>query len=149
MNRTRSEKGAELLEAAITIPILLLISVGIFEFGRAYQTSEVLINAAREGARIAVLDGTSDDDIRNRVNQYLRDGGVLKQNPPETVESRGGSIPINRVVALTASSTASQVQVDLPFSFIMLNPVIRLITPSSTTGKAPITLTANAVMRNE
>ena len=47
-------RGAALLEAAITMPIILLISVGIFEFGRAYQTWQVLTNAAREGARLAV-----------------------------------------------------------------------------------------------
>ena len=51
---------------------MLLISVGIFEFGRAYQTWQVLTNAAREGARIAVIDGTTDSDIRARVNQLHR-----------------------------------------------------------------------------
>ena len=55
MTRVKSERGAALLEAAITIPMLLLISVGIFEFGRAWQTWQVLTNAAREGARLAVL----------------------------------------------------------------------------------------------
>ena len=55
MRRAKSERGAALIEAAITIPLLLLISVGIFEFGRAWQTSQVLTNAAREAARLAVL----------------------------------------------------------------------------------------------
>ena len=32
-----------------------MVAVGIFEFGRAYQTWQVLTNAAREGARVAVL----------------------------------------------------------------------------------------------
>ena len=51
MRNWRSEKGAALVEAAVTIPLLLLVSVGIFEFGRAYQTWQVITNAAREGAR--------------------------------------------------------------------------------------------------
>ena len=55
MRNWRSEKGAALVEAAVTIPLLLLVSVGIFEFGRAYQTWQVITNAAREGARVAVL----------------------------------------------------------------------------------------------
>ncbi len=50
----KNERGAALIEAAVTIPIILLIAVGIFEFGRAYQTWQVLTNAAREGARVAV-----------------------------------------------------------------------------------------------
>ena len=55
MQKWREERGAALIEAAVTIPILLLIGVGLFEFGRAYQTWQVLTNAAREGARISVL----------------------------------------------------------------------------------------------
>ena len=42
------------------MPLLLLVSVGIFEFGRAYQTWQVLTNAAREGARMAVLPDSTD-----------------------------------------------------------------------------------------
>ena len=55
--RIRNERGAALLETAITLPIILMICVGIFEFGRAYQTWQVLTNAAREGARVAVING--------------------------------------------------------------------------------------------
>ena len=140
MKRMRSEKGVALVEAAITLPIILLISVGIFEFGRAYQTSQVLTNAAREGARLAVIDGSTDADVRARVNQYLTNGGLTSL--------ADGNIVLNRNTALTASSTASTVQVNYPFEFMVLNPVIRLVTPTSTTG-APITLTAATLMRNE
>ncbi|PYR71259.1 MAG: hypothetical protein DMF88_00460 [Acidobacteria bacterium] len=55
----RDERGAALVEMALTLPLMLLVSAGIFEFGRAYQTWQVLTNAAREGARIAVLPGTT------------------------------------------------------------------------------------------
>ena len=53
--RWSRERGAALLETAIALPLVLLFSVGIFEFGRAFQTWQVLTNAAREGARVAVL----------------------------------------------------------------------------------------------
>jgi Flp pilus assembly protein TadG len=36
--RVRSQRGAALLEMALTLPLLLLVCVGILEFGRAYQT---------------------------------------------------------------------------------------------------------------
>jgi Flp pilus assembly protein TadG len=141
LNRLRSQKGAALVEAAITIPLILLISVGIFEFGRAYQTWQVLTNAAREGARVACLEGTTDADVRTRVNDYLSGGGLTSL--------ADGNIVLNRTAAMTGTTaTASSVTVNYPFSFIVLNPVVRLITPSSTTGTA-ITMTAFAAMRNE
>ena len=63
MKRLRNQRGAALLETAITIPIVLVVSVSIFEFGRAYQTWQVLTNAAREGARVAVLTETTDAQV--------------------------------------------------------------------------------------
>jgi Flp pilus assembly protein TadG len=139
MKRFRSQKGAALLEAAITIPIILLICVGIFEFGRAYQTWQVLTNAAREGARLACLSGPTDADVRTRVNTYLQNGGLTT-----LADSR---IVINRAAAL-GSSTGSLVQVNYPFSFMVLNPIVRMVTPQSTTG-TPITMHAQSLMRNE
>ena len=53
--RLVGEQGTALLETAMTLPLLLIVSVGIFEFGRAFQTWQVLTNAAREGARFAVM----------------------------------------------------------------------------------------------
>src|SRR5437870_5269441 len=50
-----SARGQALVETAIAVPLLLLVSVLIFEFGRAYQVAQVVTNAAREGARVAVL----------------------------------------------------------------------------------------------
>ena len=74
MTRIKSERGAALLEAAITIPMLLLISVGIFEFGRAWQTWQVLTNAAREGARLAVLPDPTPGIAETRAREYMAAG---------------------------------------------------------------------------
>jgi Flp pilus assembly protein TadG len=141
MKRYRNQRGAALIEAAITVPIILLISVGIFEFGRAYQTWQVLTNAAREGARMAVLEGTTDADVRSRVRQYLTGGGLASL--PDA------NIVVVRNVVLTGSATASRVQLNYPFQFMVLNPVVRLIAPTDSQTGAPITMTAATLMRNE
>jgi Flp pilus assembly protein TadG len=138
--RRRGERGAALIEAAITVPIILLISVGIFEFGRAYQTQQVLTNAAREGARLAVISGSTDADVTTRVRNYMTAG--------QLPNAATATVSINRTVALTGSDTASQITISYPFQFMVLNPVVRLVVPSSTTG-APITLQALSLMRNE
>jgi Flp pilus assembly protein TadG len=139
MKRMRSQQGAALLETAIVLPMIMLVCVGIFEFGRAYQTWQVLTNASREGARLAVLDGQTDSAVRTRVNDYLSGGGL---------NTLGDSnIVVDRTVAL-GSATASRVTVNYPFEFMMLNPIVRMITPTSNTG-APITMQAATLMRNE
>ena len=136
----RNERGAALIETAITIPIVLLIAVGIFEFGRAYQTWQVLTNAAREGARVAILSDATDDRVTNAVQTYMTSGRL----------SNAGSaqISINRNVPLTVGS-ASQITVSYPFSFIVLNPVARLVVSGTNTGSAALTMQSVALMRNE
>jgi Flp pilus assembly protein TadG len=137
----RSEKGAALIEAAITVPIILLICVGIFEFGRAYQTMQVLTNAAREGARMAVITASTDAAVAARVRSYMQ-AGSLPNHATATVT-------VVRDVAMTGADTGSSIVIDYPFQFMVLNPVVRLIAPSDTKTGAPITMKSSALMRNE
>jgi len=139
MKRMRGEEGTALLEAAITVPIILLISVGIFEFGRAYQTQQILVNATREGARLAVIEGTSQEAVFNRVNDYVKAGGLN--------ELAAGDLDVQRNVAV-GGTTASSVEVRYQFSFMVLNPIIRLISPSATAGGSGV-MKAATLMRNE
>lgn len=50
-----SERGAVAVEFAIVLPVLVLLIMGIAEFGRAYNTQLTLTNAAREGARVMAI----------------------------------------------------------------------------------------------
>ena len=74
--RWGSESGAELIEVALTLPLLLLVVLGIIEFGFVFQQYEVVTNAAREGARVAVLPGYLPSDAQTRVNDYLNAAGL-------------------------------------------------------------------------
>ena len=138
----QKERGAALLETAITIPIVLLISVGIFEFGRAYQTWQVLTNAAREGARIAILAGKTDDQVRAAVKKYMDVGGLPKAYADSV------KVNLNRNVEMAGGSSGSSITVLYPYDFMVLNPIVQMVTPGSKTGQ-PITMSANAFMRNE
>jgi Flp pilus assembly protein TadG len=63
--RLQGDKGAAMVEFAIVLPVLLLILLGIIEFGRAWNAQESIQAAAREGAReLAVNPG---DDVKSVV----------------------------------------------------------------------------------
>jgi Flp pilus assembly protein TadG len=49
------ERGASVVEFALILPILILLTFGMIEFGRAYQVQTTLSAAAREGARSVAL----------------------------------------------------------------------------------------------
>src|SRR5262245_27237176 len=73
----RNERGFAILETAVTLPLLMLASVGVLEFGRAYQTSRVLTNAARQGALAAVRPNPAVGVVDAEVRQQLRTGGLI------------------------------------------------------------------------
>jgi hypothetical protein len=98
---------------------------------------------AREGARVAVLSGMDDTAVTTRVKDYLKMG----------IDKPGAAlITINRATTVSlggvATAPASRVQVDYPFTFIVLQPLATLLVKDSTTGAA-FTMRSAAIMRNE
>jgi Flp pilus assembly protein TadG len=83
--RCRDERGAEVIEVALTLPLLLLVVLGIIEFGFMFQQYEVVTNAAREGARLAVLPTYASADAITRVDQYLDAAGLVSGSATTTV----------------------------------------------------------------
>ena len=142
--RIRGEAGQAIIETALVLPLVLLLSVSVFEFGRAFQHWQILTNAAREGARLATLPNTTDEAIISRVRNYLDAGRVAEANSADVEVVRNAEISIGD----DATASASVVTVTYPFQFAVLNPVLRLVDHDTTTGQA-FTMTASATMRNE
>lgn len=142
-NTRNRERGSAMVETAICIPLLLVLMVGIFEVGRAYETWQVLTNAAREGARMAVMPTGSNEDTTALVREYMANGQLTQAATASVVIDQAASINVNGNPV-----SASLVTVDYPFEFIMLQPIVRLVSPTATVG-GPITMHATAIMRNE
>lgn len=68
--RRPSEKGAEILEFALALSILMMLFMGIYVFARAYNIYETITRAAREGARMAVLPTSAANGNQNTYISY-------------------------------------------------------------------------------
>lgn len=145
LQRARQEEGASLIEAAFVLPIMLFVCIGILEFGRAYQAWQVVTNASREGARVAVLPEYPDDAVISRVKTYLTNGGL---DPKAVTDAQvlitASSIPVSGTVTASAAS----IRVEYPFQFMVLQPIAQLVVKDSKAGEA-FTMVATTVMRNE
>ena len=150
LHRARREEGAALIETAFVLPIMLLVCVGILEFGRAYQTWQVVTNAAREGARVAILPEYPDTSVTNRVRTYLKNGGLPASIVDDTTKTKvlitATTIPVDAAGTVTAS--AARIVVEYPFEFMVLQPVAKLVVSGSTAGDA-FTMRMTTIMRNE
>jgi Flp pilus assembly protein TadG len=54
INRKNPERGAVVVEFALVLPLLMLLLMGIIEFGLLFYNQQVLTNASREGARAGI-----------------------------------------------------------------------------------------------
>lgn len=57
----KNEKGQTIVEFAIILPILLIVVMGIIQFGLIFLGFATISNAAREGARVGIVQPTYDD----------------------------------------------------------------------------------------
>ena len=138
--RRSGEAGAEIIELALVFPLLLLVVLGVVDYGLLFQRFEALTNAAREGARVASLPGYAQVDIEDRVTSYLAAGAVptTASNPaitvtPTTIPNGAGTWP------------ATTVSVSYNHNYLFIDSFIGWFGGALSSS----TLTAQATMRNE
>jgi Flp pilus assembly protein TadG len=66
------------VEAALVIPLLLMVVFGIIDFGRMLNAQLSVTEAAREGARVSSF-GASPTEIQNRVDQVMDGATVVRE----------------------------------------------------------------------
>jgi Flp pilus assembly protein TadG len=128
LRRARDERGATLVEFALVSTMLLLLVMGIIEFGRVLNTYIIVTNGAREGARLAAL-GRPTGEIRTRV---------LASVPGLT----GSLVSVTTTNAQGTPGSQVTVRVDYPVTLVV--PIIANLMPAN-----PLPVTSSVVMRLE
>lgn len=132
----RGEGGQALVEFALVLPLLLALVIGVFEFGRAWNAYQVLTDAAREGARNAVLADPRVDStyVVNTIKAALARAAL----DPAKADI---AFP-NTFSVLTGEPLA--VSIEYPYEFVFLGPLLNWAT-----NRSSITLSTTFVMRAE
>jgi len=95
-HRIRQERGAELIEMALVLPLLMLIIGGIIDFGFLFREFNVVTNAAREGARAGVLpEYGADGNVAARIQQYMDAAGINVTCPSANCVVTSPVVPID------------------------------------------------------
>ena len=101
-------RGAVAVEAAFCLPLLLVFMVGIWEVGRMVQVSQILANAAREGARYAAAGNLNISGVNTPITVAM-----VQQNVQNYLTAAG--LP-------AAAANGAQVQVTNLSSHTWTNP---------------------------
>lgn len=155
LHRLRCTRGQALVEFALVVPMLLIMIIGMVEFGRAWMNYQVLTDAAREGARNAVIYDVdiTEEDIFSAIRARLAAAGIdvsgaVEETEP-TCDGDGAAGPAAQVEVRGCNwggtrGTPAGVAIRAPFTFRFLGPLI-----GWATGDRTITLSTSFVMRNE
>jgi len=128
----RSERGTALIEFALVLPFLLVLTLTVIDFTRAFYTKNMLHTAVREGVRLLAVSSAADSaNVQDRV-QY--------------VASTLGSLD-NVRVQVSGPDAAKLVRVDAEADFTWLYP--GLFSFLGITVDQPTVLAASAVMHDE
>lgn len=127
LNRRTSDKGAVMAEFALILPVLLILTFGIIEFGRAYNTTVSLQGAAREAARALALCKTTS---------------CASESAVRTVVSR--SAPVSPTSVEITDCLTARNGVRSTFADVTLRTTTRLAIPFFS---VPLTLSGKASMR--
>ena len=129
IRRLKKNKGQSLVETALVLPILLLILMGIIDFGMMFNNYLIVSNASREGARNAAV-GATDSEINaivsNVVSTLDSSRIVVEISPSETERKKGDELVVK-----------------VKYEYRLITPMISALLPN------PINLIGTTVMRAE
>ena len=131
----QSPRGQAAVEFALILPLLLIMLIGIVEFGRAWNQHQVITDAAREAARKAAIFDMSitQDSVVDRAEAALARAGIDPSTATITTPGWDG-----------APDSDVTVNIDLPYTFTFFGPLVKWAT-----GESNIVLKTSFTMRNE
>ena len=107
-----SRRGAAAVEAAITLGLVTFLAIGAIEYGRALMVNQIIVNAAREGARHAAKPNASDARVNQILDTYMATNGIASTDYSKSVSiSYNGTQRPDLTVSTAPSKSDITVQV--------------------------------------
>jgi hypothetical protein len=125
----KNENGQSLVETALLLPILLLLLVGIVDFGRVLYTFSHLHMATQETVRLGGL-GKSDSEIIQFAKNYIHIGD-------------SSNLDVTIFPSDHERDSGEYVTVTLKYPVDIITPIISNFLPS------PLQITADSTIRVE
>ena len=102
-------RGATVVEAALVMPLLVLLILGLVEYGWLFLKANQISDAAREGARTATFVGATQASVQSAVKAQMAAAGfnpitVQVAVAPTNLETVGAGEPVTVTVTVSYAS---------------------------------------------
>lgn len=114
------------VEAALVLPLLILITFGLIEYGWLFLKAQQINNAARHGARLAVTPDATTAQVQEAIDALMAEAGLGDSGYTKTIS------PAN--VSDAAPQSQVSVTVSVPYQNIEIAGVPLIPVPSSLVG---------------
>lgn len=125
-----ARKGVAAVEFAVVSPILFMLLLGMVEMGRALMVQQVLTNASREAARVAIVSSASASGVTTAATNYTTNARV-----------NGATATVSPDPTAALPGTTLTVTVSVPYGSVTWVPLPKYL--------ANAQLTASSSMRKE
>jgi Flp pilus assembly protein TadG len=135
-------QGAAAVEFALVAPLFFLVVLGMVEIGRAIMVMQIVTNAAREGARFAVIDGPIDQTTgKSTTTATAVQTWTKNYMSNAALPSSAATVTVSPEPSTAADGAQITVTVTIPYSAVSWLPTAQFLS-----GKS---LSAKVVMRRE
>jgi Flp pilus assembly protein TadG len=133
LQRSSNQEGAQILEFALAVPLLVVFVVGIFDFGQAYNVKVKLNSAAKDGARFGAIQPTNDLSasvppsvaaIRDLVDADLQAANINDCGLGSILHSSG---LIWQATGTCAGNTTFTLTIDRGFVYSTSSPSVQVV----------------------
>jgi len=120
----RRSGGQTLVEFALVLPIVLLVFMGVFDFGRAVFAYNSLSNAARDGARVAIVDQRTVGGVPAGATEAANQATGLGLDPSDINDVQVSYLLPDLSGACPSRALGCFAEVTVNYQFSAITPII-------------------------
>jgi len=107
------------VEMAVVLPFFVMILLAIVEFGRAMTVSQLITTAARDGGRVAIMDGTTNTEVIQIVRDSLAPSLSVD---PSDINVTISTNPVHSDLSSAQQGDTCTIQVQVPYNSVSFIP---------------------------
>ena len=118
-------RGAAAVEAALVLPVLIMVTFGAIRYGWFFLKAQQITNAARYGARVAIRAHAENDDVLKAISDLLGPNGarIIEDGDPVPVTFKVNDVASGDITPASSVGDSITVTITVPAATVDIMPL--------------------------